>query len=326
VLKRSGNEGRDQSRRWGERPSSPLAWNLTAAAAYLVQVRFGDERSPLVRRTTKLIVLALVVVVAAAALAFVLHYVPFNAPSFLAWTGIAAALAGLASLARPPRWLGVRTRWHALAVALCGAGLAVTAVLWPARVERSARADQRLDRYLAEYQFSEYHETSVRAPLEAVVKAVREVSLADMPAAVVLLRIRAAAVGRFHGSPPDSRPILDTMFQPGSGFLALDLADPGELVYGMVGFVHKPPPVTTPEQFAAFTSPEGLRVVFNLRVVQGSEGVVRISTETRCLANGAAARRTFAGYWRLIYPGSAIIRRVWLDAIVDRAVRATETT
>jgi hypothetical protein len=87
------------------------------------------------------------------------------------------------------------------------------------------------------------------------------------------------------------------MFQPGSGFLALDLADPGELVYGMVGFVHRPPPpVTTPEQFAAFTSPEGLRVVFNLRVVQENEGVVRVSTETRCLANGDAARRTFAGY------------------------------
>jgi len=278
-------------------------------------------------RKTKVIVLALIVIVAVVSLAFVLHYVPFDAPSFLAWTGIATVLAGLVSLARPLRFLGVRTRWRGLAVALCGLGVAATAVLWPARVMRPGRTDQRLDRYLAEYQFSEYHEARVRAPADGVVKAVRQVSLADMPAAVLLLRIRAAAGGRFRGSPPDPRPILDTMFQPGSGFLALDVVEPGELVYGMVGFVHQPPPpVATPQQFAAFDAPGGLRVVFNLRVVEEGHGVVRVSTETRCLANGDAARRTFAAYWRIIYPGSAIIRRVWLDAIVTRAVRGGEAS
>ena len=272
------------------------------------------------RRTTRLLVLALVAAVAVAGLAFVLHYVPFYAPSFLAWTGIAAALAGLASLARPLRFLGVRTRVHALALALCGVGLAVTTVMWPAGISRSARPEGRLDRFLPEYQFSETHEARVRAPMEAVVKAIHEVSLADMPVAVVLLRIRAAAGGRFHSSPPDPRPLLDTMLQPGSGFLPLDTADPGELVVGMAGFVHKPkPPVTTPEQFAAFTEPGGIRVAFNLRAVPEVGGVIRLSTETRCLANGDDARRTFARYWRIIYPGSAIIRRVWLDAIIARA-------
>lgn len=279
------------------------------------------------RRTTRLVVVALVLMAAVACLALALHYVPFDAPSYLAWVGIAAALAGLASLVRPLRFLGVRTRWHGLAVALGGVALAVTAVLWPARVARPAQAHGHIDRFLAEYQFVEYHEVRVRAPVEAVVKAVRQVSLADMPAAVLLLRIRAAAGGHFRGSPPDPRPILDTMFRPGSGFLVLDVEDPGELVYGMVGFVHKPPPpVATPEQFAAFTSPGGIRVAFNLRVVPEGDGVVRVSTETRCLANGDAARRTFAGYWRIIYPGSAIIRRVWLDAIVARASRGAEAS
>ena len=274
------------------------------------------------RRNTRFLVLALIAAVAVAGLAFVLHYVPFYGPSFLAWAGIAAALAGLVSLARPLRFLGVRTRVHALVVALCGVGLAVTAVLWPAGVTRSTRVDQRLDRFLPEYQFSETHEARVHAPMAAVVKAIREVSLADMPAAVVLLRIRAAAGGRFHSSPPDTRPLLETMLQPGSGFLALDTADPAELVYGMVGFVHKPkPPITTPEQFAAFTEPGGIRVAFNLRAVPQGDGAIRLSTETRCLANGDEARRTFARYWRIIYPGSAIIRRVWLDAIIARAER-----
>ncbi|MGD1149460.1 MAG: hypothetical protein ABR961_16090 [Thermoanaerobaculaceae bacterium] len=91
------------------------------------------------RRTTRLLVLTLVAAVAVAGLVFVLHYVPFYAPSFLAWTGITAALAGFASLARPLRFLGIRTRVHALALALCGVALAGTAVLWPAPVSRSAR-------------------------------------------------------------------------------------------------------------------------------------------------------------------------------------------
>jgi hypothetical protein len=274
------------------------------------------------RRTFRLSVLTLAVVMAAACLALALHYVPFYAPSFLAWLAIVAALSGAVSLVRPPRRLGVRTRWHALAVLACGIGATVVALLWPAPVVRSAHPDERLDRFLPEYQFSEYHETRVRAPVEAVAAAVRQVSLADMPAAVVLMRIRAAAVGRFSASPPDPRPILDAMFQPGGGFLPLDVEDPEELVYGKVGFAFKPPPeIQTPEQFAAFDEPGAIRLVFNLRVVPEAGGTVRISTETRCLANGDEARRTFAGYWRLIYPGSAIIRRVWLDAIATRAGR-----
>ncbi len=273
-------------------------------------------------RPTRLVVASVAVAAVLGILALVLRYVPFYAPSFVAWAGIAAALAGLVSLVRPLRILGVRTRWHAPAVALGGVALALAGVLWPAGVSRSPRPDQRLDRFLPEYQFSEVHAARVRVPMEAVVKAIREVSLADMPAAVVLLRIRAAAGGRFHGSPPDPRPLLDTMLQPGSGFLVLDTDDPGELVYGMVGFVHKPkPPVTTPEQFAAFTEAGGIRVAFNLRAVPDGDGAVRLSTETRCLANGDEARRTFARYWRIIYPGSSIIRRVWLDAIIARAER-----
>jgi len=51
--------------------------------------------SPPMRPTNRLLILALIAAVAVVGLVFVLHYVPFYAPSFLAWTGIAAALAGL---------------------------------------------------------------------------------------------------------------------------------------------------------------------------------------------------------------------------------------
>jgi hypothetical protein len=50
----------------------------------------------------------------------------------------------------------------------------------------------------------------------------------------------------------------------------------------------------------------------------GPRGSV-VSTATRVFATDPEARRTFATYWRVIYPGSAIIRRSWLRAIRQRA-------
>ena len=57
----------------------------------------------------------------------------------------------------------------------------------------------------------------------------------------------------------------------------------------------------------------------NFRLREEPGGWVRLSTETRVDALGSSARRLFAVYWRVIYPGSAFIRRQWLEAIRRRA-------
>jgi hypothetical protein len=44
-----------------------------------------------------------------------------------------------------------------------------------------------------------------------------------------------------------------------------------------------------------------------------------ISTETRVLATDDLTRRGMARYWRLIVPGSGLLRRQWLDGIKRRA-------
>jgi hypothetical protein len=44
-----------------------------------------------------------------------------------------------------------------------------------------------------------------------------------------------------------------------------------------------------------------------------------VSTETRVQTTDASSRRRFAMYWFVIYPGSALIRRMWLRAIKRRA-------
>jgi hypothetical protein len=44
-----------------------------------------------------------------------------------------------------------------------------------------------------------------------------------------------------------------------------------------------------------------------------------VTTETRVFTTDPWSRRKFGEYWRMIYPGSALIRRMWLQAIKKRA-------
>jgi hypothetical protein len=255
---------------------------------------------------------------------FFFHYVPFDLASFAAWGGIFAVLLGLVCLVKPVRRLGIRSRLAALLVVIGSLFVTATAIGWPASVVGAQGSHRRLDDFLPRYQFAEYHEGRVRASRQRVVDAVQRVTVADMPAAVFLMRLRALAEGRWGTPPPDSRPILDVMSQPGTGFLPLDVSNPAEVVFGMAGRPwtgEPPPPVRTPEEFLAFSEPGHIRVAFDIRVRDEGDGTCLVSTETRTLGNDDEAQRVFARYWRLIYPGSAIIRRVWLDAIISRASR-----
>lgn len=56
---------------------------------------------------------------------------------------------------------------------------------------------------------------------------------------------------------------------------------------------------------------------FHLEDVGNSETL--LTTETRVYATDASTRRKVAAYWRVIYPGSALIRVMWLRAVKQRA-------
>lgn len=57
----------------------------------------------------------------------------------------------------------------------------------------------------------------------------------------------------------------------------------------------------------------------NFRIDDVGPGVCQVTTETRVHATDDDVRRRFKVYWRLIYPGSALIRQTWLRAIKVRA-------
>ncbi len=91
----------------------------------------------------------------------------------------------------------------------------------------------------------------------------------------------------------------------------------------MVGTVIITPPGTrgtvTRDLFTR-SLPQGFALAaMNFIVRPDGHGGSELTTETRVHANAYAARRRFAVYWRLICPGSALIRRMWLRAIAERA-------
>ena len=119
---------------------------------------------------------------------------------------------------------------------------------------------------------------------------------------------------------PEHKPILDVATQTTFVLLAED--QPRELVIGTV--VAAPPQARasgrlTPELFQKKLPPGVALATMKFLVTPNDRGGSTISTETRIYANNEAALRRFAIYWRVIHPGSDIIRRMWLRAIKQRA-------
>jgi len=75
----------------------------------------------------------------------------------------------------------------------------------------------------------------------------------------------------------------------------------------------------TPEDFKALHAQGFALGAMNFRVEDTANGGTLLTTETRIYATDDSVRRKFAVYWRVIYPGSALIRVMWLRAIQRRA-------
>lgn len=208
---------------------------------------------------------------------------------------------------------------------LAGSLAAVLAGLFlPAGEIRISRVDSLIDSFAPVFQFHEIHETEVRAAPDQVYAAIRLVTPGEIALFRELTWIRRLGQG---GKPnilnaPESAPLLDTALR--GGFLLLAQQPGREIVIGAVlGPVSSGPgalrPVAglpPPQRFQALQT---VKAAMNFRVISLPGGHCRLITETRITAYSAFGRRAFATYWRLIYPGSAVIRRMWLRAIRRRA-------
>lgn len=203
---------------------------------------------------------------------------------------------------------------------LAGGALAGVGFALPASARRVAFPRTRLDEIVPVYHFSEFHETLLAAPVERVSLAVRAVTAREIRFFRTLTWIRSprlcGAGGESILNPAAEDPILDVALR--SGFLLLHESPAGEIVFGTV-VCCRPSPARDAPTFVALDGPGYAKAVMNFRWEPVDAARTRLTTETRVLATDAAARRRFAVYWRLIYPGSALIRRMWLEAVRRRA-------
>jgi hypothetical protein len=78
------------------------------------------------------------------------------------------------------------------------------------------------------------------------------------------------------------------------------------------------------DAFAAFHEEGCVKGAWNLRVEPSDGGASRLSTETRIVGFGLAARRKFRLYWAVVGPFSGLVRRALLRGVRRRAERATD--
>ena len=240
---------------------------------------------------TRIITISLGTVLLIAAFIFSNHYVPFQIEVAVVYLGIGFFVAGLLSVIKPFRFLHINSRKSAIILAGTGLLVFILGMILPAPMIHSSRPHQRIDDFMLEYQFYEYHEVVVNAPAETVSKAMKEVTFTDIPIAIWLMRIRAMASGQFVKPPlkntksiqgPLSQPILKLPSQPGTGFLVLDDNNPYEYVGGMVGkpwSKDRPPVISSPDEFRSFHLPGNIKVAFNIRVVDMKNGTSRLSKD-----------------------------------------------
>lgn len=238
----------------------------------------------------------------------------------LVYAGLAASGLGLLAFVRPLPALRLRTRRAGLKVVLAGVALAGLGFALPAPERRVATPRTRLDEIVPLYQFSEFHERVVAAPAARVFQAVRAVTASEIRLFRTLTWIRSprlrGAGGESILNPAAGDPILEVALR--SGFVLLHEDPPREIVVGTL-VCCRPAPVGDAASFIALEGPGYAKALMNFRLEPSGAGRTRLTTETRVFATDASARRRFAAYWRLIYPGSALIRRMWLAAIKRRA-------
>jgi hypothetical protein len=220
--------------------------------------------------------------------------------SILLYVSLFVAIVGVIALG--PK----RTRATAGPVIIAAVLIAAIVLLWPVRTKSVKTPATRLDVVMPVWQFDEIHTLTVDAPPERVFEAIRAVRAGEIRFFRTLVAIRRG------GRPgpesilnaPENKPILDVATETTFDLVVSD--PPHELVLHTV--------VIPPDRGLA---------AMNFLVEPDGRGGSIVSTQTRVNAIGNDAQRRFAIYWRIIHPGSDIIRRSWLKAVKRRAEAAS---
>lgn len=248
------------------------------------------------------------------------YWASYQLLSTLAYAGMVAALFGLANLALPFRFLGIRKRTLGAMIFAGGAALTIAALSWPASMIHVVQPRTRLDEIMPEYQFFERHSTRIRAQPEHVMEAIRQSTFGDMKSLITLLRIRRAVLRKpshENGAFSQDKRILDAFSASGyaSGGSEHEIVVCGGANIRLKHTLK----VRTLQECADYREQGAVKIAYYFNVENAGSGWSRLSTETRILALDDSTRGGMARYWRLIVPGSGLLRRQWLEGIKRRA-------
>jgi hypothetical protein len=241
--------------------------------------------------------------------------------SYFVYLGLILAFLGLISLVRPLRFLSIRTRGIAALALALGTLLAIVSSLFPYSEKLAAAPTTKLDEWMPRWQVGERHAIEIKASPDEVFAAIHAVTADEILLFRTLIAIRRCGQDGPESilNVPERKSLLDVATE--TSFIYLENG-PREIVVGTV--ISAPRDAArsqrlTAELFRRTLRPGVVLATMNFFITPRENGGSTLTTETRVYANSAAALRRFGVYWRMIRPGSDIIRRMWLRAIGRRA-------
>ena len=183
-----------------------------------------------------------------------------------------------------------------------------------------------MDSFLPIYNFNEVHTITVQASTIRVFQAIKDLTYSELSPLVHFLFALRSLPNRLSGNNKQrlnvAKPILEQILD--ISFILLAEEANHELVLGTIGQFWRAKgnsngkPARTVHDFITFHRPGYAKAVMNF-CVEDCNDRVKVITETRIYASDQQTRAKFSAYWRLIYPGSAFIRIMWLKAIKHQA-------
>jgi hypothetical protein len=244
--------------------------------------------------------------------------------TIVVYVGLLALLVGGLSILRPLTFLGLWSRGQGVMLLVGGVAVFLIGAHLPASEKRAETQATRLDELVPAFEFQESHSILIQAPQERVAEAIHEVTPREIALFRALTWIRRGGRSGKESilNPPPDEPVLSVALR--TNFLKLAEDGDREIVLGTLVAAPRewrPQEEATPETFKELTAPGFALAAINFRTEDLGNGTTLLTTETRVHATDADSRRRFAAYWRVIYPGSALLRVTWLRAIRARAER-----
>lgn len=240
----------------------------------------------------------------------------------LVYLGLLISFLGVISILKPLGFLKIRTRSQGAILVGFGVGLTIAGFILPVPEYRITAPVSQLDEFAPLYQFHEFHSIRVDAPADRAYAAIKQVSADEIPLFQTLTWIRRGGRPSVPGilNAPVHQSLLAVATR--TSFLLLAEEPNREIVIGTAVLVPKGWRLNrqpTPEDFKAVRGPGFALASMNFFIQPEGTNACVLTTETRIYATDSASVAKFARYWRIIYPGSALIRRMWLRAIKRRA-------